>query len=129
MKSILFSAISPVLTLVIPLLAGFFANRLTDLLKMVSGVLDKAPAAVKQLVVVVLAGGLVMAGNVLGIQLDPSAVGSDLSIDKAALEALIAATLAFLLKNGQQTKKIEAKLAGVTNNPFDLSKGTFDPGA
>lgn len=132
-RTLMWSLLAPLMGMLVPLLSGFMANRVTDVLKLANKGLDQGPAWIKQLVVVGLSAGLVVIGNLVGLTLNPAAVGSDLNIDQTTLEALIAAMVAFFLKGQQQTKRVEKMLGRgldeVTSNVFDLEKTVYHPDA
>ncbi len=122
--------LAPLLKFVLPLVAGMLTTLLVGSLKRLLPLLDRAPALVKQGVVLLIATTLVLIGNVVGVQVDPSTIiDPSLVVDQAALEAVIAATLAAVIHNSKKLGKQETALRETTSNPFDLGAKSFDPGA
>lgn len=86
----------------LPAVSGLLTMLLMQLLKRGMAALDRAPALVKQGVVLALAACLVLAGNALGVAIDPTLAQEPTN---AMLESLIAAALAHIIHTGERTDR------------------------
>ena len=87
----------------IPIVVAGVTTVAFDKLKAFIGVLDEAPAMVKQLVVATFAWGLTQASVALGVALSTTDITAFTSAD---VSALLSAGLAYLFHAGKQAKLV-----------------------
>lgn len=104
----------------IPAVAALLAMLAMQVLKRVAPLLDRAPALVKQAVVLILSAGLVVAGHALGVTIDPQLAQAP---DQAMLETLIAAALAHVIHAGDRADRAKRlQQAGADASLNDIFK-------
>src|SRR5690606_17657459 len=95
------------LTVLIPIIVAGLTTVLFDGLKRLLGILDAAPALLKQAIVAVLAVALTKVSALLGIALSTNDMGA---ISVTYISALASAAVVYLFHAGKQAKALGESL-------------------
>lgn len=101
----------------IPLVTGGIATVVVGGLKKFSATIDRSPAWVKQAANVTVAGIVVIAANILGVEIVGDPFTWETHVPRETVQALIAALVAHVLHAGRKRDK---EAVAENQNPFRL---------